>query len=778
MKLKSFFLWSLMIIGAVSCKYDDGELWNKVNDLDGRLTNIESQLTQMNTDLASVKTIAQALQNNVYVKSVSATENGYVIIFTDGTEATISNGSDGKNAPVISVGEFEGAYYWNQTIDGTTDWLLDDEGNKIPVSGQDAITPLLKVSTSGYWMISYDGGINYEDVLDAGGNPVKAIGEDGVDGSDGENGDTWFTDVTTVTKEDGTYLIVTFNGMKFELPMSFSISSLESIVEIEDNTSLGEWDKAYLTKDGYFLYRDAVESTSASASRAGSGASLSCLSYLPIDGSATINIFLSQEDKLPLQIVCGEKTLYFSYLDESKVELVYEGKIIGESSDYSLEELKALVTTTKAENLIRSLTYISELIGSKCDDIDFISKLKIVCETTIELKVDEDSDKTLELIGLSKGDDEIYTFVTEITLEYTIVIDKVYYSLAIWTGEATFKVGGFSCTLWGTIWCPSPTYNDLGTYGIVCDTDKTKLNIDEAEYSGTGMQNPTDESYGVDFRGLKPNTTYYYCAYYKFNSADHGALKFADEDATGDIVYDKAIKSFTTGDNNLNVDVVMCIDATGSMGGIIETVKTNALNFYDIFNKACVENDITLEALNTQVIAFRDKNVDGSSWFSQSEVYAMPDEKEGFNIWVNALDANGGGDIPESGLEALDAAFSKTDWGIDDGYHRQVIILWTDAPYLIGGYSDINIDNLQMKWNELPTGRRLILFAPNGNSDFNGGDWRNLDSWKNVIHDINITAGFESMDYIINAIIDEMVGPAPSTSESRTVDSSIFFRPN
>lgn len=116
-----------MIIGAVSCKYDDGELWDKVNDLDGRLTNIESQLTQMNTDLASVKTIAQALQNNVYVKSVSATENGYVIIFTDGTEATISNGNDGKNAPVISVGEFEGSYYWNQTIDGATDWLLDDE---------------------------------------------------------------------------------------------------------------------------------------------------------------------------------------------------------------------------------------------------------------------------------------------------------------------------------------------------------------------------------------------------------------------------------------------------------------------------------------------------------------------------------------------------------------------------------------------------------------------------------------------------------------------------
>ena len=28
-----------------------------------------------------------------------------------------------------------------------------------------------------------------------------------------------------------------------------------------------------------------------------------------------------------------------------------------------------------------------------------------------------------------------------------------------------------------------------------------------------------------------------------------------------------------------NVDIVMCIDATGSMNGILDTVKSNALNF-------------------------------------------------------------------------------------------------------------------------------------------------------------------------------------------------------
>ena len=32
---------------------------------------------------------------------------------------------------------------------------------------------------------------------------------------------------------------------------------------------------------------------------------------------------------------------------------------------------------------------------------------------------------------------------------------------------------------------------------------------------------------------------------------------------------------------------------------------------------------------------------------------------------VNGLYASGGGDIPESGLEALEAAFKKSDWSVE-----------------------------------------------------------------------------------------------------------------
>lgn len=190
MKQKSFLLWLLMIICTISCKYDDGELWDKVNSLDERLANIENQLKQMNTDITSMGSLVNALEGYVYVTEVTKEDNGYTIHFSDETTASITNGAVGKDAPVIGFKkDTDNKYYWTQTIDGQESWLTDDAGNKIPVTGNDAITPKLKVSTDGNWMISYDNGVSFTQVLDEDGNPVKA------EGKDGKEGNSWFEDV-------------------------------------------------------------------------------------------------------------------------------------------------------------------------------------------------------------------------------------------------------------------------------------------------------------------------------------------------------------------------------------------------------------------------------------------------------------------------------------------------------------------------------------------------------------------------------------------------------
>ena len=231
MKILRFaFVFFILAASVVGCKYDDEELWNRVNSLEERIESLESQLTSMNKDISSISTVVNALQNNLSVTSIEETENGYTLTFSDDQKITIKNGTDGEDgndAPIIGVDLFEGKYYWTQTIDGTKTWLTDAKGNKFPVAGESGVTPRLKVSATGHWMVSYDNGISYTEVLDEKGKPVQAVGKDGEDGedgkdghngssgSDGKDGDSFFKDV----KVDGDELVLVLkDGMEIRIP--------------------------------------------------------------------------------------------------------------------------------------------------------------------------------------------------------------------------------------------------------------------------------------------------------------------------------------------------------------------------------------------------------------------------------------------------------------------------------------------------------------------------------------------------------------------------------
>ncbi|MCM1076362.1 MAG: hypothetical protein NC411_03270 [Bacteroides sp.] len=545
------------------------------------------------------------------------------------------------------------------------------------------------------------------------------------------------------------------------------LDKVDGIIAV--NSEIGDWDAAYLTKDGYFCFKSGLDKETDSK--------YNSLSFMAPESTDIVSIISTKEGNIPTQMKIKEGMVYFSFPNDSILELLLDNGAKMEMID-SIAYRKASLPGLGGDDRFKAiLANASSLLnssvggarpaslGSIASVFDKVSKMPYVTDD--------------EFLGtISKDADGNYTFTGTISEWFKNIMDKdVKNVLTLWTGKATFKVGGSSCTLSGTIWCSSDIFNKYGTYGILCDTDPTKLTVGNAEYQGTGVQNADDLSFGVDFRGFKPNTTYYYRAYYEFNSADHGSLIPKYGSSFDAVFYDTTIKSFTTGDNVLTVDVVMCIDATGSMSGIINTVKRNAIAFYDLFKDCCESEGIQLAALNAQVISFRDKNVD-YDWFVNSPTYSLPDQRNEYESFVNGLYASGGGDTPESGLEALDAAFDKTDWGVDDGYHRQVVILWTDAPYLIGDYSSVTLESLEAKWNTLPSGRRLILFAPYGNYDYNGDDWAKLDGWKNLIHEADLYNGFNNFEYILKSIIGELTSKGKSRASRAAADSSVFFRPN
>ena len=80
---------SLVILGFVSTAcYDDTDIREKIDDLDGRVTTLETLCTELNSNLSALTTLVQAMQKGDYVVSVSpliedGVEVGYRIVFKE-----------------------------------------------------------------------------------------------------------------------------------------------------------------------------------------------------------------------------------------------------------------------------------------------------------------------------------------------------------------------------------------------------------------------------------------------------------------------------------------------------------------------------------------------------------------------------------------------------------------------------------------------------------------------------------------------------------------------
>ncbi len=178
-------LYLVAAIGMLftACEYDDTAINDRVNDLENRVAELEETIAALNQDIAGVQTLVGAMQNNVYVSKIVKGETGYEVYFTNGEKITIADGKAGeagKDGVTVTVLQDEdGEYYWAVTKDGKTEYLLDDNGNKLPVKGEKGNTPLMRVvmeGETGYWEASYDNGETWERILLEDGTPVTTSG--------------------------------------------------------------------------------------------------------------------------------------------------------------------------------------------------------------------------------------------------------------------------------------------------------------------------------------------------------------------------------------------------------------------------------------------------------------------------------------------------------------------------------------------------------------------------------------------------------------------------
>ena len=271
-------------LGVSSCSddYDDSGIRSDIENLENRVTSLEEWQQSVNTDIQSLQTLVEALENKNFITDVTPVvegdeEIGYTITFQTGESITIKHGENGKDGvdgtdgtdgsdgsdgttPIIGVAQdADGIYYW--TLNG--EFLTDNQGNKMPVTGpkgdkgdqgtpgadgedgqdgqdgqdgedgKDAIAPQVRINEdTNEWEISTDGGktwtstgVNATGPQGDKGNTGSTgpQGPQGPQGDKGDDGDSMFSNVDYTSDPDNVIFTLA-NGTQISVPRTQALS--------------------------------------------------------------------------------------------------------------------------------------------------------------------------------------------------------------------------------------------------------------------------------------------------------------------------------------------------------------------------------------------------------------------------------------------------------------------------------------------------------------------------------------------------------------------------
>ncbi len=187
---------------------------------------------------------------------------------------------------------------------------------------------------------------------------------------------------------------------------------------------------------------------------------------------------------------------------------------------------------------------------------------------------------------------------------------------------------------------------------------------------------------------------------------------------------------------SFKIDIVFCIDVTEGMDPLVHSFQSRLPLLVAQLEARLSEKHKVADQIRIRIVAFGDCNVDTNPLNASPFYTVLPAEQTAdLNSFVSALSANGGGDEPESGLEALAVAMAS-DWTQEGDRQRHIIVMFTDAsahrledrvgdiPPTFASQIPSSIDKMTDGWEgggQSASGvattlkqpaRRLVLFAP------------------------------------------------------------------
>lgn len=132
------------------------------------------------------------------------------------------------------------------------------------------------------------------------------------------------------------------------------------------------------------------------------------------------------------------------------------------------------------------------------------------------------------------------------------------------------------------------------------------------------------------------------------------------------------VKKDTSITTSKNAEIVFCLDATGSMGGLIGTAKEK---IWDIVSELAQSNDI--DSLKMGMVFYRDRDDN----FITKHIALTADLDEAYSDLLE-ITADGGGDSPESVNQALNESITNMLWSTNPETYKTIFVIGDCPPHM------------------------------------------------------------------------------------------------
>jgi hypothetical protein len=126
--------------------------------------------------------------------------------------------------------------------------------------------------------------------------------------------------------------------------------------------------------------------------------------------------------------------------------------------------------------------------------------------------------------------------------------------------------------------------------------------------------------------------------------------------------------------NYTGMDICFVIDATASMGPYIEGAKESLRTIIEDAKQSLIELSAPENSLKFSVIAYRDHPPQDKTFVTSICNFTSPAEAE---IFLSGINAQGGGDISEAVIDALNDSLTNISWRDES---EKFLFLVADAP--------------------------------------------------------------------------------------------------